>query len=166
MSATDRREEHESGKHVDCTLCGECIASCPEKSLNINRRPGLRWVPVILVIVLFFLALWMSQHWELPTIDERWGDEAKIERLESFERDGMRTVKCFGSSKAFANKMRTVPGVYGVTTYVNRFAVVIHYDPERNNQRKVEESMSPHETQTEHAPGKRGATEDSHPRGG
>lgn len=128
-------------KHVDCTLCGECIASCPEKSLNINRRPGLRWVPVILVIVLFFLALRMSQHWELPTIDERWGDEAKIERLESFERDGMRTVKCFGSSKAFANKMRTVPGVYGVTTYVNRFAVVIHYDPSETTKEKVEESM-------------------------
>ena len=128
-------------KHVDCTLCGECIASCPEKSLNINRRSGLRWVPAILVVVLFFLALWMSQHWELPTIDERWGDEAKIERLESFERDGMRTVKCFGSSKAFANKMRTVPGVYGVTTYVNRFAVVIHYDPTETTKEKVEESM-------------------------
>ena len=128
-------------KHVDCTLCGECIASCPEKSLNINRRSGLRWVPAIMVVVLFFLALWMSQHWELPTIDERWGDEAKIERLESFERDGMRTVKCFGSSKAFANKMRTVPGVYGVTTYVNRFAVVIHYDPTETTKEKVEESM-------------------------
>ncbi|WP_292270867.1 4Fe-4S binding protein [Butyricimonas sp.] len=128
-------------KHVDCTLCGECIASCPEKSLNINRRSGLRWVPAILVVVLFFLALWMSQHWELPTIDERWGDEAKIERLESFEREGMRTVKCFGSSKAFANKMRTVPGVYGVTTYVNRFAVVIHYDPTETTKEKVEESM-------------------------
>ena len=35
----------------------------------------------------------------IATIDERWGDPAKLEHLESFERDGMRTVKCFGSSK-------------------------------------------------------------------
>lgn len=106
MSATDRREEHESGKTRGLYPMRRMYRLLSRKSLNINRRPRLALGAVILVIVLFFLALWMSQHWELPTIDERWGDEAKIERLESFERDGMRTVKCFGSSKAFANKMQ------------------------------------------------------------
>ena len=128
-------------KDIDCTLCGECMGSCNKNALQINRKPAFRWLPAILVVVLFFVGLWMGTHWELPTIDERWGDPAKLEHLESFERDGMRTVKCFGSSKAFAARMKNVPGVYGVTTYVNRFAVVVYYDPSETSKEKVENAM-------------------------
>lgn len=128
-------------KHIDCTLCGECIGSCHEQALHINHKPILRWAPAILVVVLFFAGLWASQCWELPTIDERWGDVSKHTNLATYERDGMRTVKCYGSSKAFAAKMKGVPGVYGVTTYVNRFGVVVHYDPSEITPEQIEKTM-------------------------
>ena len=37
--------------------------------------------------------------------------------------------------------MKNVPGVYGVTTYVNRFAVVVYYDPSETSKEKVENAM-------------------------
>lgn len=128
-------------KHIDCNMCGECIGSCPKNSLKVNNKRSLRWLPAVIIVALFFVSLWLGSVWELPTINERWGDPAKWEKLEKFEKEGMRTVKCFGSSKAFAAKMRSVPGVYGVTTYVNRFAVVVHYDPTETTWEKIEESM-------------------------
>ena len=128
-------------KHVDCMLCGECVGVCHSQAIQINRNPRFRWLPVVLTVVLFFFAVWMGSHWELPTISEKWGDEAKWSKLEMFERDGMKTVKCYGSSKAFAAKMKRVPGVYGVTTYVNRFAVQVYYNPEETTQEKVEKAM-------------------------
>lgn len=128
-------------KDVDCMMCGECIASCPNKSLTFNRRTQLRWLPAALTVVLFFVALWLGSHWELPTISEKWGDEANWSKLEMFEKEGMRTVKCFGSSKAFSAKMKQVPGVYGVTTYCGRFAVQVYYNPEETTREKVEMAM-------------------------
>ena len=70
------------------------------------------------------------------------GETRQIGTLGIFpERDGMRTVKCFGSSKAFAARMKNVPGVYGVTTYGNRFAVVVYYDLSETSKEKVENAM-------------------------
>lgn len=128
-------------KNVDCTLCGECMGACHKGALQINRKASFRWLPAVLVVVLFGVGICLGQYWELPTIDERWGEPAKLEKLKSFEREGMRTVKCFGSSKAFAARMKNVPGVYGVTTYVNRFAVVVYYDPTETSKEKVENAM-------------------------
>lgn len=128
-------------KDIDCTLCGECIGTCNKNALQINRKPAFRWLPAILVVALFFIGLWMGTHWELATIDERWGDPAKLENLQSFERDGMRTVKCYGSSKAFAARMKNVPGVYGVTTYVKRFSVVVYFNPQETTKEKVEQAI-------------------------
>lgn len=130
-----------SSRDIDCTLCGECINSCHQQALSINGKTSLRWIPALLVIGLFVLALTLSTCWELPTINERWGDPAKHAQLAMLEKDGMRTVKCFGSSKAFSAKMQHVPGVYGVTTYVGRFAVQVYYDPQETTPEKIEEAM-------------------------
>ena len=128
-------------KDIDCTLCGDCIASCHQDALRVNGKSALRWVPALLVVVLFFLSIWASSHWELPTIEERWGDVSKHTNLVMFEKEGMRTVKCYGSSKAFSAKMQHIPGVYGVTTYVGRFAVQVYYDPQETTQEEIEKAM-------------------------
>lgn len=116
-------------KHIDCTLCGDCISACKEDALAINKKKSLRWLPFVAVIVLFVLGLTLGNKWELPTIDEKWGEYEKVENMQKFEMDGLRSVKCFGSSKAFSSAMQKVPGVYGVKTFVKRFAVIISYDP-------------------------------------
>lgn len=128
-------------KDIDCTLCGDCIAACHQNALQVNGKSGLRWVPALLVVILFFLSIWVSSHWELPTIEERWGDTSKHTNLVMFEKEGMRTVKCYGSSKAFSAKMQHVPGVYGVTTFVGRFAVQVYYDPQETTQEEVEKAI-------------------------
>ncbi|MDE6569892.1 MAG: 4Fe-4S binding protein [Alistipes sp.] len=134
---------HESAKvtHIDCTLCGQCIASCSTQALQVNGRRSLRWVPALLTVVLFGIALWLGNTLELPTIDEKWGDYEQVEKMQTYEMEGLQSVKCFGSSKAFSAKMQTVPGVYGVKTFVKRHAVVISYNPAQTDTLKIQEAI-------------------------
>ncbi|MFR9555189.1 MAG: 4Fe-4S binding protein [Rikenellaceae bacterium] len=124
-------------KHVDCTLCGECIASCHKGSLTVAGSKKLRWVPGILTVVLFFTALALGSKFEIPTIDEMWGDEANHTELEEVRVDGLRSVKCFGSSMAFAAKLQKISGVYGVETYVKHSYVKIKFNPTQTSEDKI-----------------------------
>ena len=128
-------------RHIDCTLCGNCVSACPEGSLQIGGKHSLRWLPGILTIVLFGVALWLGNNWELPTIDEKWGNYEQVETMKTYEIEGLTSVKCFGSSKAFSAKMQKVPGIYGVKTFVNRHAVVISYDPAVTSPEKIDEAI-------------------------
>jgi len=49
--------------------------------------------------------------------------------MKTFTRSGLKSVKCFGSSTTFANQMKRVPGVTGVTTFVKTNTVKVLYDP-------------------------------------
>lgn len=128
-------------KHVDCTLCGQCISSCATQALEVNGKRGLRWLPPVLVVVLFFAAVWMGNRMELPTIDEKWGDYEQVEGLQTYEMEGLMTIKCFGSSKAFSAKMQTVPGVHGVKTFVKRHAVEVLYNPTQTDTIKIQKAI-------------------------
>lgn len=128
-------------RHVDCTLCGQCISSCATGALQVNRRRSLRWLPGVLAIVLFAFAVFFGNRWELPTIDEKWGDYEKVENLETFSMDGLLSVKCFGSSKALAAKLQSVPGIYGLKTFVRRHGIEILYDPAVTNATKLQETL-------------------------
>lgn len=128
-------------RHVDCTLCGNCISACTTGALQVNRRKSLRWLPALLAVLLFASALYLGNKWELPTIDEKWGDHEKVEKLETFKMEGLQSIKCFGSSKALSAKMQGVAGVYGVKTYVRSHAVEMLYDPTVTNERKLQEVL-------------------------
>jgi len=124
-------------RDIDCTLCGECISHCCCDSLTITRSKKLRWLPAITVVVLFALALWLGGNWELPTINESWGEVPAEVKLETLEMSGLKSVKCYGSSKAFSAQMQKVQGVYGVATYVRTYTVKIHYNPAETNADKI-----------------------------
>jgi ferredoxin len=125
--------------NVDCNLCGECLEVCPEKdTLQINRHSGLKWLPVIAAIVLFVIGLILSFNWELPTIDQRWGTSAELEKAAVFTQSGLTEIKCFGSSTAFANKMKEVKGVLSVATYVTTHKVKVLYDPAILTDQKIQ----------------------------
>ncbi len=128
-------------QHIDCTLCGQCISSCATGALQVNGRRSLRWVPAVLTVAFFGIALWLGNTLELPTIDEKWGEYEQVEGMQTYEMEGLQSVKCFGSSKAFAAKMQTVRGVYGVKTFVKRHAVVISYDPAQTDTLKLQEAV-------------------------
>ncbi len=116
-------------KHVDCTLCGDCLHECPEKdTLQINRK-SMNWLPAVVLAVLIAAGIIMGSFFEVPTIDVKWGTDEQIANAEVYSQSGLKNIKCFGSSTSFANQMRKVEGIYGVATFVGSHTVKIYYDP-------------------------------------
>lgn len=131
----------EKVKCIDCTLCGECISACNKNALAINGKQSLRWAPAIISLVLFVIAVFIGSTVELPTIDEKWGDESKHENLEKLTVEGLRSVKCYGSSKAFSAQVQKIPGTYGVATYVKHARVNIWYNPSETTAETIQKAI-------------------------
>ncbi len=127
--------------HTDCTLCGDCLHSCPEKdTLQINKK-NMKWLPAAVLGALIVLGITAGTLFELPTIDQKWGTPEQIKNAGLFEMSGLKNIKCFGSSTAFANQMRKVEGIYGVSTYVASHSVHILYDTTLYNDEKLQQMI-------------------------
>lgn len=127
--------------HIDCHLCTDCIVKCPEQgALSINRKK-LQWLPALATVVLIAASILIASKYELPTISERWGDPQKLKQAEVFEMSGLKNIKCFGSSRAFANHMKEVPGVLGVETFVKHHRVKVFYDKGLTNPELLKEAI-------------------------
>lgn len=116
-------------KHIDCTMCTECIGACNHDALTVSGCKKLRWLPAAIVVVVAALAIWLGGKFELPTINEHWGNSEQVSDMKTFEMSGLTTIKCYGSSKAFSAKMQHLQGVYGVKTFVRSHSVEVYYDP-------------------------------------
>ncbi|MFZ4547407.1 MAG: 4Fe-4S binding protein, partial [Bacteroidales bacterium] len=117
----------ETVNHIDCHLCVDCVVKCPEKgALTINKR-NLRWLPSAATVVLIAVAITVGTYYELPTISENWGD-LNGKTIKSIQMDGLKNIKCFGSSRSFANHMREIKGVLGVETFVKHKRVIVYFD--------------------------------------
>ena len=150
---------HRNGRieSVDCNLCGECAASCTANALKVGVRRNeqadfWKYVPAALTVVLIAAGMWVGGRFELPTIDMTWGIESVAEdgtvtqlvdpdTLESMSIEGLRSVKCYGSSMTFKAQVEKVPGVHGVKTFVNRHSVEILYDPAKTSPEKIQEAI-------------------------
>lgn len=129
-------------KHVDCNLCGDCLLVCPAKdTLTINKRKELKWLPIVAIVALLTIGVILGKIWEVPTIDLKWGEPEEIENAAIFSQEGLKNIKCYGSSKAFANKMRHVKGIYGVATYVKHNKVKMYYNSDILNEEKIQELL-------------------------
>lgn len=126
---------------IDCTLCGECIAGCRSQALHFNHRPSFRWLPALLVLFFLVAGMIAGSTWDLPTINERWDTSLRQDQLATLELEGLRTVKCYGSAKAFSAKLQNIEGVCGVAVYVRRFAVRIYYDPTIISEQRLREQL-------------------------
>lgn len=140
-------------RSVDCTLCGECVAACSTKALNIGvARPHngrfAKYIPVILTLVIVAAGIWAGNKIELPTINETWGietvrpDSTVVQlvdpsTLKTMNVEGLRSVKCYGSSMAFKARLEQIKGVHGVKTYVNHHRAEILYDPAVINEEAI-----------------------------
>jgi len=126
--------------HIDCHLCTDCVVKCPEKgALTINKR-NLRWVPYTAVIILVVSSIIFGTNFELPTISERWKNIPET-NLEKLEMQGLKNIKCFGSSRSFANHMKEVTGVVGVETFVKHKRVVVYFDKTVTNTTEVKKAI-------------------------
>lgn len=130
---------------VDCTLCGECVASCPVNALSFGVKPEVeskcsrftKFIPAVLTVVFVIVACIIGGKFEVPTIDEQWGITPEM-KLETIKVEGLKSVKCFSSSKAFKAKMEKVPGVHGVKTYVGSHTVVVTFDANATDADKIQ----------------------------
>lgn len=128
----------EKVEHIDCNMCGDCLYACPEKNaIQINRK-NIRWLPAAVLTGLIFLGLILGSVFEFPTIDVKWGTKEDISNAGVFKKEGLKNIKCFGSSTAFANQMRSVRGIFGVSTYVGSHSVNILYDTALFNDEKIQ----------------------------
>lgn len=126
--------------HIDCHLCIDCVVKCPEKgALTINKR-NLRWLPATATIILTAAAITIATYYELPTISENWGD-INGKNVQVVRMDGLKNIKCFGSSRSFANHMKEIHGVLGVETFVKHHRIVVYYDTSTINEESVKEAI-------------------------
>ena len=129
-------------RHVDCNLCSDCVVACPvPNTLQINRRNNLKWLSPIAILLLVAAGIGLGSLWELPTIDQRWVDGETMKKAGIYEQAGLKNIKCFGSSSAFANQMREVDGVWGVATFVKENRIKVYYDPEKLDEVKIQEAI-------------------------
>ena len=145
-------------KAVDCTLCGECTAVCPVNAIHTGvcvkggRNVWNVLAPAVIALVLMGIGLWAGGKYELPTINVTWGIEQTLEdgtvkqlvdpsSLKTMEMEGLRSVKCYGSSMAFKAKLEKIRGVHGVKTFVSHHRAVITYDPAATTPEIIQESV-------------------------
>ena len=145
-------------KAVDCTLCGECTAVCPVDAIHTGvcvkggRNVWNVLAPAVIALVLMGIGLWAGGKYELPTINVTWGMEQTLEdgtvkqlvdpsSLKTLEMEGLRSVKCYGSSMAFKAKLEKIRGVHGVKTFVSHHRAVITYDPAATTPEIIQESV-------------------------
>lgn len=129
-------------KDVDCNLCAECIVVCPvENTVQINRKKNLRWLPVIAVVVLTATGLMLGEIIEVPTIDQKFVAPEEMTNVAVYTQEGLRSIKCYGSSMAFAGKMKRVEGVYGLATYVGKKKIKVTYDSTKLTPEKIQEAF-------------------------
>ncbi len=126
--------------HIDCHLCVDCVVKCPERgALTINKR-NLKWLPAVATVILTAAAITIATFYELPTISENWGD-INSKNVEVVRMDGLKNIKCFGSSRSFANHMKEIPGILGVETFVKHHRVVIYFDKTIIGEEAVKEAI-------------------------
>ena len=144
-------------QNVDCNLCGECVAACSTGALNIGvckptKSKVWNLLPAVLTVALIGFGIWAGGMIELPTIDMTWGIEKVAEdgtvtqlvdtkTLKTATIEGLRSVKCYGSSMAFKAKLEKIAGVHGVKVFVKRHAADVLYDPAKTDPDKIQEAI-------------------------
>ncbi len=128
-------------RHIDCHLCGDCLPACPVQGvLQINGR-RMAWLPAAATAGLVLAGALLASAVELPTINLRWGSPEETARAATFTMAGLKNIKCFGSSSAFATQMKKVPGIVGVKTFVRTHGVEILYDPNRADSEGIKKAI-------------------------
>ena len=129
-------------KHIDCNLCGECIASCPvEGTLTYSKKIKSLWFPAAIVVVLIIIGMVIGSQFELPTINEKWGSEQELANAKVYEHSHLQNIHCYGSSKAFMRKIRNIKGLLGVSTYVKTNSVKILYNEDKIKADEIRQIM-------------------------
>ncbi len=124
--------KYDKVNHADCHLCGECTLVCPvDNTLTVSKRKLPLWAMSLIVLAFIGGGILLGNQFEVPTVDLFWGDKDNVENIETFTMEGLKDVKCYGSSMSFVEHVRKVPGVLGAATFVGTNRVQVEYDADR-----------------------------------
>jgi polyferredoxin len=116
-------------KHPDCNMCGDCVSSCPKDgAISMNEKMNVKWLPSVIVVVLFLTGLIMGSQYNLPTVSKAWGSEEEVSNSKEFTLNHLSQLTCFSSSMGFVRQMKEIKGVLGVSTYIKDHSAQIVYD--------------------------------------
>lgn len=126
-------------KHIDCHLCGDCVTKCPEEgALTYNKR-RMKWLPAVALVAMVIVGIVFSRFNQVPTIDMKWGSPEEMENAQVYFQDGIKNIKCYGSSMSFATQIKEIPGILGVQTFVKNHSVKIYFNPDILSPEKIKE---------------------------
>ncbi|MDX9778465.1 MAG: 4Fe-4S binding protein [bacterium] len=128
--------------HPDCTLCLDCIKSCPTKE-SLKVRGG-RWMPPLVLFLVITLALILAKQFPIATLSERWGNYEQADSLNTVEKvvfEELHSVKCYGSAKSMQNRVARIPGVIGMDAWASKNKVTLYYDASRLSETDVKRAV-------------------------
>ena len=128
--------------HPDCTLCLDCVKSCPvNETLKVK---GGKWMPPVVMVVVIALALILAKQFPMATLSERWGAYEQADSLGTVEKvvlEDLTTVKCYGSAKSMMNKVVRIKGIVGLDVWASKHKVALFYDSSQINATDVKRSV-------------------------
>ncbi len=125
-------DRYDTVDHIDCTLCTDCVYSCPVKeTLYIKKNARFsKWIAPAATIFLIVVGLTASSFYEFETLSDRWGKFNELKNIKVYEQTNLKNIKCFGSSKSFERQIKRIKGIYGLDTYATSHTVKIYYNPD------------------------------------
>ena len=135
---------YDAVNHVDCNLCTDCVYACPVKqTLSVNKTPAKygKYIAPVGTLVLIAAGLIASTFYEFTTLSERWGGFEKVQNVKVFHKEGLTSVKCFGSASAFKTQIERVKGIVGLDAYATSHTVDIYYDPSVISELEVKKAI-------------------------
>ncbi len=133
-------ESYDIVDHPDCNLCMDCVSSC-ETDDSIKLNHGKIWMPALMIIALIVLGYIFGRNFEFKTITERWGDFDKIETVGVMKMEGLRSIKCWGSSMSLKKKLVRIKGIVGLDTWTSNHKIAVFYDNTKMNENDVKKAI-------------------------
>jgi len=121
---------YEQVDHPDCTLCMDCVKTCPKPGAIRLWKWNKTWIPPVIILLFIALALLFAGRVEFTTITERWGGFDSLQTVQSMEISNLRSVKCFGSATSLQRKLMRNRGIVGIDAYAKNHHVRIFYNTE------------------------------------
>ncbi|MFO7840915.1 MAG: 4Fe-4S binding protein [Fidelibacterota bacterium] len=134
--------EYDKVTHPDCTLCLDCVKSCRVK--DTLKIKGGNWVPPVVLVIVFALALLLAKQFPMATLSDRWGNYEQADSLNTVEKvvfEDLGTIKCYGSCISMKNKVSRIPGIVGMDAWASKQKVILFYDSTKTNATEVKRAV-------------------------